>query len=87
MRPDVTWTRIRAFRLITREPERSFAFYSGLGFEIGSGAPIAASDMASLGLAGGGWRWPMRLGASHVDLDRYDAEGRPYPPDADAASV
>lgn len=83
----MSWRRIAGFRLVTREPERLLAFYAAFGFRIGAGEPVPAGDMASIGLSGGGTRWPLRLGAAWIDLDRYDAEGRPYPAEADAASL
>jgi catechol 2,3-dioxygenase-like lactoylglutathione lyase family enzyme len=83
MRSPVTarLTAIVAFRLVSREPERLVAFYTGLGFAAGDAEPIPAAEMALLGLHGGGSRRTLRLGNQRVELDCFDNAGRPYPPD------
>lgn len=82
----MTLARIAGFRLVTQAPERLLPFYAALGFAIDAERAIASQEMAMLGLVGAGTRWSMRLGEARVDLDRYDAPGRPYPVDATAAS-
>lgn len=82
----MTFTRIVAFRLVTQQPEALLTFYAMLGFEVGEARPIAEAELAILGIAGAGTRWSMRLGEAVVELDRYDAPGRPYPSNANAAS-
>lgn len=78
---------ILAFRFVTRAPERLAAFYTGLGFTAGEPEPIAADEMALLGLAGGGTRLPLRLGDQRLDLDGFDTPGAPYPADNDGADT
>jgi catechol 2,3-dioxygenase-like lactoylglutathione lyase family enzyme len=83
MRSPVTarLTAIVAFRLVSRQPERLVAFYTGLGFAAGDAEPIPAAEMALLGLHGGGSRRTLRLGDQRIELDCFDNAGRPYPPD------
>ena len=83
----MTLSCIAAFRLVTQQPELLVAFYATLGFSISGCHPIGADEMAMLGIAGVGTRWPMRLGNAAVELDCYEQSGRPYPIDADASST
>jgi catechol 2,3-dioxygenase-like lactoylglutathione lyase family enzyme len=83
----VSWTAIRSFQLVTPDPARLVRFYAALGFTPGEAEAIPAEEMRVLGLAGGGWRQPLRLGGSLIELDRFDAPGRPYPSDATAADL
>ena len=78
--------RIAGFRLVTQDPDRLLRFYAALGFTVAGETGIAASEMAMLGLSGGGRRWTMRIAAITVDLDCFDAAGLAYPQGADAAS-
>jgi catechol 2,3-dioxygenase-like lactoylglutathione lyase family enzyme len=78
-------TAILSFRLVTREPQRLVAFYTGLGFAAGETEPIVAAEMALLGLDGGGSRRTLRLGKQRVELDHFENPGRPYPPDVTGA--
>jgi catechol 2,3-dioxygenase-like lactoylglutathione lyase family enzyme len=78
-------TAILAFRLVTREPQRLVAFYTGLGFTADEAQPIPASEIALFGLHGGGSRQTLRLGAQRVDLDHFEYEGRPYPTEVTGA--
>lgn len=78
---------IRGFRLVTADLARATAFYRALGFEIDAPHPIAATDMASLGLSGAGRRVTMTIGAARIDLDCFDRPGRPYPMDATACDL
>jgi catechol 2,3-dioxygenase-like lactoylglutathione lyase family enzyme len=78
-------TAILAFRLVTREPQRLVAFYTGLGFAAVDAEPIPAAEIALLGLHGGGSRRTLRLGDQRIDLDCFDNPGRPYPPDVTGA--
>lgn len=82
----MTLDAIVGFRLVTLDPDRLLAFYAKLGFVADAPYPIPPTEIALLGLSGRGTRFPMRLGRIHVDLDRYETVGRPYPEDADAAS-
>lgn len=70
---------ITAFRLTTAQPERLATFYRELGFTVGEPEAIAADEIELLGVAGGGVRVPLRLGEQRVDLDSFEAQGRPYP--------
>lgn len=82
------WTAITAIRLVTREPERLARFYAeAIGFVAGESAAIRADEMMILGLAGAGARMEMTLGNQTVDLDCFEAPGRVYPADADAADT
>jgi catechol 2,3-dioxygenase-like lactoylglutathione lyase family enzyme len=78
---------IGGFRLVAGDLERLTAFYRAIGFVAGEITPIAPAEMAVLGLAGVGWRRPMALGGSHVDLDWFDRPGRSYPCDATACDL
>ena len=83
----MTFARIAAFRLVTQQPEALLGFYAAMGFTGQPSQPIAQDELATLGIGGSGTRWPMRLGAAALDLDCYDVAGRPYPTEADAASI
>jgi catechol 2,3-dioxygenase-like lactoylglutathione lyase family enzyme len=87
MRSPVTarLTAIVAFRLVSRQPERLVAFYTGLGFAAGDAEPIPAAEMALLDLHGGGSRRTLRLGDQRIELDCFDNAGGPYPPDVTGA--
>ena len=80
-------TAITAFRLTTNDPVRLARFYAGMGFAIGKPQPIAPDEMALLRLDGCGTRLPLRIGGQHIDLDRFDRPGRPYPNNATAADL
>ena len=83
----MSWRAIVAFRLVTADLDRATQFYAQLGFSPDERRPIPAEEMAMLGVPGAGTRQSMRLGPSCVDLDCFDLCGRPYPADADAASL
>jgi catechol 2,3-dioxygenase-like lactoylglutathione lyase family enzyme len=78
---------IVGFRLVAADPARLTAFYRAIGFHVGELAPIAAAEMEQLGLRGAGSRIAMSLGPSRVDLDVFEAVGRPYPADAAACDL
>ena len=80
------WARIAGFRLVTQKPDRLLRFYEALGFAAGAEKAITGREMAMLGIEGGGRRHALTLGPTSLDIDRYDAAGRPYPARADAAS-
>ncbi|WP_299795943.1 VOC family protein [Ramlibacter sp.] len=80
-------TAILAFRLVTREPERLVAFYTGLGFAAGEVKAIPAAEMALFGLQGGGWRRTLSLGDQRIELDHFEQSGRPYPPGVTGADT
>ena len=84
MPPDLTFGAIAGFRLVTADLARLAAFYGALGFDVGAAQPIAATELAVLGIAGTGMRIEMALGPSRVDLDCYAIAGRPYPAGASA---
>lgn len=77
---------IAGLRLVTRQPDRLLRFYEAIGFAIGAEAAIGEAELAMLGIAGGGRRHTMTLGATRVDLDWFDEAGSDYPAGADAAS-
>lgn len=78
---------ITAFRLTTPDSERLAAFYAELGFAVGIREGIEESELAILGLRGGGSRLSLHLGGQRVDLDCFDVPGRIYPADATAADL
>ena len=70
------------------DPERLARFYAdALGFAIGTREPIPDDELRLLGLRGAGSRIALRLGDQRVDFDTFEARGRPYPADADAADL
>lgn len=84
---EVTLDRITAFCLVARDGAALARFYAALGF-VQDAAPraIAADETALLGLARGGMRYAMRLGATALWIDQYDLPGRAYPEGTKAAS-
>jgi catechol 2,3-dioxygenase-like lactoylglutathione lyase family enzyme len=78
---------ITGFRLTTADAERLARFYRQLGFIADDREPIGPEEMGLLGLEGGGTRLPLRLGAQRLDLDSFDAPGRPYPIESTAADL
>lgn len=80
---------ITGFRLVTTDLSRLSRFYQdALGFAAdGPEQAIGADEIRMLGLHGSGRRQALRLGAQSVALERFDPPGRPYPDDADAASL
>lgn len=79
-------TGIAAFRLTSADPDALVRFYAdALGFAVGARGAIARDELRLLGVTGAGRRITLRLSAQQVDLDAFDARGRPYPADADAA--
>ncbi len=78
---------ILGFRLVTADPDRLAIFYEALGFRRGATVPIAAAEMAVLGLSGKGTRLMLTLGPSRLDLDRFERPGAAYPADATAANT
>lgn len=78
---------IAGFRIVANDDAEALVrFYAALGFESDSARPIAAAEMALLGLAGSGTRRSLRLGDTRLDIDRYERRGQPYPSAADASS-
>jgi len=87
MSSDVIIPSISGFRLVVSDLDRLMAFYSAIGFVVAQTLPIAASEMAMLGLAGRGRRSFMKLGESRVDLDWFDRPGCCYPREATACDL
>lgn len=81
----MTWRAIAGFRLVSADPEKLAGFYQALGFEAGERVPISLDEMAVLGLPGRGWRLPLALGPSRLDLDCFEQFGEPYPRDTRAS--
>jgi catechol 2,3-dioxygenase-like lactoylglutathione lyase family enzyme len=88
-RPFAPLNRIVAIRLTTQDQASLARFYvEAIGFRrVDDAARIGAEEMATLGFGGGGMRLSLQLGAERLDLDQFDAPGRPYPKDADAADL
>ncbi len=87
LRHAMALTGITAFCLVARDSAALARFYTALGFvREAAPRPIAAAEAALLGLANGGTRHAMRLGATRLWIDQYDHPGRPYPEGTDAAS-
>ena len=78
---------IAGFRLVSADAARLAAFYAALGFQVGAEWPIKPDEMRALGLEGRGLRRALRLGPTAVEIDSFDAPGRRYPADADAADL
>ena len=78
---------IAGFRLVTAESGLLMTFYQAIGFIAGEFAPIPATEMAVLGLRGVGWRRSLTLGASRLDLDSFDLQGRSYPDHTSASDL
>jgi catechol 2,3-dioxygenase-like lactoylglutathione lyase family enzyme len=87
MSSEVMFQAIAGFRLVTADLERLTSFYRAIGFVAAETAPIAASEMMTLGLTGAGWRRPMALGGSRIDLDSFDEQGSSYPRGATACDL
>ncbi|WP_156841899.1 VOC family protein [Novosphingobium aquimarinum] len=83
----MTWRAIAGFRLVSADPEKLAGFYCALGFEAGERVPISRDEMAVLGLTGRGWRLPLTLGPSRLDLDAFELPGEAYPQDTRASDV
>jgi hypothetical protein len=79
MSSEVMFRAITGLRLVTADLERLTSFCRAMGFVTADAAPIAASEMMTLGLAGAGLRRPVTIGGSRVDLDSFDERGRSYP--------
>jgi len=80
---------IAGFRLVTADLGRLAKFYLDvLGFAAEEPEQaIGTDEIALLGLRGSGRRRTLRLGAQPVALEQFEPPGRPYPADADAASL
>ena len=83
----MTWQAIVGFRLVVADLDAATAFYRVLGFSVGTREKITSAEMGLLSLNGAGLRQALTLGPSHLDLDAFEVNGRPYPADADAASL
>jgi len=78
---------ITAFRLTSADAAGLARFYRELGFAADDGGPVAREEMKLLGLEGGGIRVALRLGEQRIDLESFEAPGRPYPLDSSAADL
>jgi len=87
MPSEVRFSAITGFRVVTAALDDLADFYRAIGFAVGELTPITPVELAVLGLDGGGFRRPMRLGASRVALDTFDRPGVPYPADATACDL
>jgi len=82
----VTPAGIAGFRLVARDGDGLARFYAAIGCEVDDARPVAAAELALLGVAGGATRRPLRVGAVELALDAFDRPGAPYPTGTDAAS-
>ena len=80
----MTLNAIAGFHLVAADPERLAGFYGALGFMPEGIERITEAEMALLGIPGGGTRRILRLGATRLALDTFDAAGRVYPEEATA---
>jgi catechol 2,3-dioxygenase-like lactoylglutathione lyase family enzyme len=72
--------RLIAIRLVSHDAEAMAGFYvAALGFELGATEPIAAAELALLGLTGTGTRTTLALAMQVVQIDQFDPPGRAYP--------
>lgn len=78
---------IHGFRLVTADLDRLVAFYRAIGFAPGEFTPITDMEMRLLELSGSGHRQSLTLGASRIELDWFEIQGRPYPAQANAADL
>ena len=77
--------RLLAIRLVSHDATALAGFYvAALGFARGATEPIAAAEMAMLGLAGSGWRTRLTLADQVLEIDQFDPPGQPYPAPAAA---
>ena len=80
--------RIVGFRLTTQNLPRLGRFYQDvLGFATEGEQVISGSEMALLGLNGGGRRRTLRMGEQTVAIDQFEEAGCAYPEESDAASL
>jgi catechol 2,3-dioxygenase-like lactoylglutathione lyase family enzyme len=72
--------RLVAIRLVSHDAAALASFYSAaLGFERGPVTPVAAEELAALGLAGTGTRTSLSLSGQVLEIDQFDPPGQPYP--------
>ena len=72
--------RLIAIRLVSHDAAALAGFYvAALGFEPGSTGPIAAEELALLGLAESGTRTALALAGQVLEIDQFDPPGLPYP--------
>jgi hypothetical protein len=76
----IRFERLIAIRLVSHDALALAGFYSAaLGFAHRATAPIAAEELAMLGLAGTGSRLTLTLAGQVLEIDQFDPPGHPYP--------
>src|ERR1019366_3838597 len=76
----IRFERLIAIRLVSHDAAALASFYSAaLGFERGPVTPVAAEELAALGLAGTGTRTSLTLSGQVLEIDQFDPPGQPYP--------
>jgi len=83
----VSWRGIVEFRLVASDLDRAMRFYATLGFSPRARVRVTRDEMTLLGLAGGGTRQTLIRGPSRLAIDCFDAPGRPFQADANAADI
>lgn len=72
--------RLVAIRLVSHDAAALSEFYvAALGFSPGDTMPIAAEELAFLGVIGTGSRTALRLAGQTLEIDEFDPPGHPYP--------
>jgi catechol 2,3-dioxygenase-like lactoylglutathione lyase family enzyme len=76
----IRFERLIGFRLVSHDAVALAGFYSAaLGCERGATTPIAAEELAMLGLTGSGSRTALMLAGQVLEIDQFDPPGQPYP--------
>lgn len=76
----MVFQRLIAIRLVSHDAAALAGFYvAALDFERGPTEPIAAEELALLGLAGAGTRMALTLAGQVLEIDQFDPPGQSYP--------
>lgn len=76
----ISFDRLIAIRLVSGDAAALAGFYTGaLGFVRSGTTPIAAEELAMLGIDGTGGRISLGLAGQVLEIDQFDPPGQPYP--------